>query len=95
MRIPAVLAVVLVGLGLAADAAVAAPPPLRAFPAQHGRAYPVTDGLRYFVIDREPGVVRVVDTRTGEGTDAVLDAIFQHLAAEQPRENEDEEWSPL
>ncbi|HEX8742358.1 MAG TPA: hypothetical protein VF712_04420 [Thermoleophilaceae bacterium] len=74
MRIPAVLAVVLVGLGLAADAAVAAPPPLRAFPAQHGRAYPVTDGLRYFVIDREPGVVRVVDTRTGEGTDAAVRA---------------------
>ena len=61
---------VLLGLMLLPSTAAAAE--LSRFPAQHGRSYPFSDGVRYVLINRAPGVIRVLDTRTGRGRDVTV-----------------------
>lgn len=59
----------IVALALATPAAAASLQPL---PAKHGQAYPLSDGVRYVLLNRAPGIIRVLDTRTGEGRDVTV-----------------------
>lgn len=69
--------VVAVALGLAATCLLTALPAraaerMRPLPAEHGRDAPISDGLRYVLLNRAPGVIRVLDTRTGTGRDVTV-----------------------
>jgi hypothetical protein len=46
--------------------------PFESLPAEHGHAYPLSDGLRYVLLNRAPGVIRVLDTRTERGVDVTV-----------------------
>lgn len=58
-------------LALAAPAAAPAGS-LRPLPAAHGTAFPISDGVRYVLLNRAPGTIRVLDTRTGRGRDVTI-----------------------
>jgi hypothetical protein len=53
-------------------AAPAAAAPLRSLPPEHGNAHPISDGVRYVLLSHPPGIIRVLDTRTGRGRDVTV-----------------------
>ena len=68
--LPALLIALLASvLALPAPAAAAK---LRPLPVEHGQARPISDGVRYVLFNRAPGIIRVLDTRTGHGRDVTV-----------------------